>query len=167
MTALVFVDTNVFLYARDPGEPSKQERAVEWLAHLWRESLGRTSVQILSEYYVNMTRKLSSVVPREEAWDEVTALFTWRPQPVDQALLQRAREVEQHYRLSWWDSMVVGAAQLQGCVLLLTEDLQDGAVFSGVTVRSPFMLDVREPAATYAAAPVARSRHRPRGRPKR
>jgi hypothetical protein len=49
----------------------------------------------------------------------------------------------------------------------LTEDLQDGAVFGGVTVRSPFTLDVREPAAAYAVTPVAKPRHRPRGRPKR
>ena len=67
----------------------------------------------------------------------------------------------------WWESMVVGAAQLQGCALLLTEDLQDGAVFGGVTVRSPFTLSVREPAATYAAIPAAKPRHRPPGRPKR
>lgn len=63
--------------------------------------------------------------------------------------------------------MVVGAAQLQGCALLLTEDLQDGAVFGDVTVRSPFTLDVHEPAAAYAVTPAARPRHRPRGRPKR
>ena len=63
--------------------------------------------------------------------------------------------------------MIVGAAQLQDCAVLLTEDLQDGMVFGEVTVRSPFTLDVREPAATYAAAPAARSRHRPRGRPRK
>jgi hypothetical protein len=61
--------------------------------------------------------------------------------------------------------MVVGAAQLQDCALLLTEDLQDGAVFGGVTVRSPFTLAAEEPPAGYAVTPVPRSRHRPRGRP--
>jgi hypothetical protein len=63
--------------------------------------------------------------------------------------------------------MVVGAAQLQDCALLLSEDLHDGAVFGGVTVRSPFTLAAEEPRAQYAATPAARSRHRPRGRPKR
>ncbi|HET6493222.1 MAG TPA: hypothetical protein VFG44_09625, partial [Burkholderiales bacterium] len=75
------------------------------------------------------------------------------------------RDIEQRYHLSWWDSMVVAAAQLQGCALLLTEDLQDGVVFGGMTVRSPFTLDVREPVATYAAMPAMMPRHRPRGRP--
>jgi hypothetical protein len=49
----------------------------------------------------------------------------------------------------------------------LSEDLHDGAVFGGVTVRSPFTLAAEEPRAQYAATPAARSRHRPRGRPKR
>jgi predicted nucleic acid-binding protein len=48
-TALVFVDTNVFLYARDAGEPTKQPRAAAWLEQLWRERSGRTSMQVLSE----------------------------------------------------------------------------------------------------------------------
>jgi predicted nucleic acid-binding protein len=116
---------------------------------------------------VNVTRKLATPVAPEDAWQEVTTFFAWRPQPVDVPLLGRAREIERRYRLSWWDSMIVGAAQLQDCAILLTEDLQDGAEFGLVTVRSPFTLDVREPAAVYAAQPVARSRHRPRGRPKR
>jgi hypothetical protein len=94
-------------------------------------------------------------------------LLAWRPQPIDEALLQRAHEIEQRWRLSWWDSMVVGAAQLQDCALLLTEDLHDGAVFGGVTVRSPFTLAAEEAPGSYAVTPPARSRHRPRGRPKR
>jgi predicted nucleic acid-binding protein len=161
----VFVDANVLIYSRDPGDPTKQRRAQDWLAYLWRENLGRTSTQVLSEYYVNVTRKLAAPIASERAWQEVNAFLAWRPQPVDVALMQRGREIEQRYRLSWWDSTVVGAAQLQGCALLLTEDLQDGAVFGDVTVRSPFTLDVREPAATYVALPAVTPRHRPRGRP--
>ncbi len=167
MTHLVFVDSNVLIYARDRGTPSKQARAVEWLAHLWREGLGRTSTQVLSEFYVNVTRKIANPVTPDEAWQEVNAFFAWRPLPIDPALLARAREIERRWRLSWWDSMIVAAAQLQSCSILLTEDLQDGAVFDGVTVRNPFTFEVREPAASYAAAPVAASKHRPRGRPRK
>lgn len=167
MTAPVFVDTNVLIYARDPGELSKQRRAQEWLAHLWRDGLGRTSMQVLSEFYVNVTRTLAAPVAPEIAWQEVSTFLTWRPQPIDEALMRRAREIEQRHRLSWWDSMVVGAAQLQGCALLLTEDLRDGALFGDVIIRSPFTLEVREAAAAYAVTLAAKSRHRPRGRPKR
>jgi len=94
-------------------------------------------------------------------------LFAWDPQPIDAMLLARAREIEQRWRLSWWDSMVVAAAQLQGCPLLLTEDLQDGAQYGGVTVHSPFTHGVREPVPAYAVAPTVRPRHRGRGRPRK
>jgi len=167
MTAPVFVDTNVFLYARDAGEPVKQPRAAAWLERLWREQLGRTSVQVLSEYYVNVTRKLDPGLPADDAWDDVLALFTWRPQPIDEALMRLAREIEKRHRLSWWDSLVLGAAQLQGCALLLTEDLQDGGVYDAVTVRSPFTLALGEPIAPHTVASVATRPHPARGRPKR
>jgi len=57
MTGPVFVDADVFLYARDERDPAKLPRARAWLDHLWREGRGRTSVQVLSEYYVNLRRK--------------------------------------------------------------------------------------------------------------
>lgn len=167
MIAPVFVDTNVFVYARDAAERPKQPLAVAWLDYLWRERLGRTSVQVLSEYYVNVTRKLVPGLSPDNAWDDVETLLTWHPQPVDDALLLRGREIERRHRLSWWDSLVVGAAQLQGCALLLTEDLQDGAVFGGVTVRNPFVLGVGEAVVQYGATSVAANRHPPRGRPRR
>ena len=123
-------------------------------------------MQVLSEYYVNVTRKLDPGLEPEEAWDEVEALMAWRPQPIDAGLMRRGREIERRYRLSWWDSLVVGAAQLQECALLLTEDLQDGAMYGEVAVRNPFKLDVGEALATYSALPAAVSRHTARGRPK-
>ena len=167
MPAPVFVDTNVLLYARDAGEPTKQPRATSWLEYLWREQLGRTSTQVLSEYYVNVTRKLVPGLPQEEAWDDVQSLMTWSPYPLDESLLERGREIERRYDLCWWDSLVVGAAQLQGCPLLLNEDLHDGGVYGSVKVRSPFTLALGEPASAYTVVARAASRHPPRGRPRR
>lgn len=167
MTGTVFVDANVFLYAMDEGDPAKMPRAHAWIDSLWKDGLGRTSIQVLSEYYVNLKRMAGASLSPEESWRRVARFLLWNPQPVDGSLFLRAREVEQRWRLSWWDSMVVGAAQLQGCALLLTEDLQDGANYGGVMVRSPFTLSAREPLADYAAAPAARPRHRGRGRPRK
>ena len=62
-------------------------------------------------------------------------------------LLWRAREVERRHPLSWWDSMVVAAAQIQDCSILASENLRDGAVFGAVTVRNPFTSVLEEPAA--------------------
>jgi hypothetical protein len=112
-------------------------------------------------------RRLRRDVPAEVLWDAIALYFTWNPRSIDENLLNRAREVEQRFRISWWNSMIVAAAQLQDCALLLTEDLQDNGVYGTVTVRSPFTLEVREAAAMYAVTPRAPSPHRPRGRPRR
>lgn len=166
MTAAVFVDANVIVYSRDPRNALKQSLAAAWLEHLWQERTGRTSMQALSEYYVTATRKLKPAIPAEEAWDDLQALLRWTPQTTDAQLLERARRVETRHRLSWWDAMIVAAAQMQDCSLLLSEDMHDGAVFEGVTVRSPFTLRVDEPRTGYAVRPASRPRHRAPGRPR-
>ena len=165
MTGPCFVDANVVIYALDPRDARKHPRARQWIEALWTDRLGRTSAQVLAESYAVTTRKLG--VAPQRAWEEIHRFFAWNPHPVDEALLRRAREIELRYKLSWWDSMIVAAAQLEDCVLLLTEDLQDGAVFGAVTARSPFTLEVREAAATYAVERRGAPLHRPRGRPRR
>jgi len=164
MTAPVFVDTNVFIYARDPRDPLKRARADDWIRLLWNEQRGRTSVQVLGEYYDAITRKFHKSVTREDAWDDVRRLLAWNPQAIDLEVLTNAREIEERYRLSWWDCQVVAAAHAQGCVLLLSEDMQDGADYGGVRVRSPFTLGVAEERSAYTVLPGLPSRHRGRGR---
>jgi predicted nucleic acid-binding protein len=163
MTAPCFVDASVFLYARDPRDPVKQTRAAEWIDWLWQQRAGRTSMQVLAEFYAGATRNLA--LDGDLAWDEVKRYLAWTPLPTDEALLRGAREIERRHRLSWWDSMVVAAAQLQDCAVLASEDLPDGMAFGALTVRNPFTSALEEPAAQYLvrATPL----HRPRGRPRR
>ena len=168
MPAPVFVDTNLFVYARDANAAEKQHVARAWLDSLWRERSGRTSTQVLSEYFVTVTRKLRPGLDPADAWDDVAALMTWRPAPNDESALRSAREIQLRHQLSWWDSLVVASALRQQCALLLTEDLQDGTVFGNVTVRSPFRLGAGEPSpAPYEATSQAARRHPARGRPRR
>jgi predicted nucleic acid-binding protein len=122
---------------------------------------------VLNELYVTITRKLPSPLPTDDAWEFVHALMVWEPQEISGDLLLNAREVEQRYRFGWWDSLVVAAAQLQECSLLLSEDLQDGMQAGGVTIRNPFTMRVAENSAPYAVAAPSAARHRPRGRPRR
>lgn len=165
MTGRCFVDANVFVYARDPRDLAKQKRAKAWRDHLWQEQRGCTSIQVLSETYSTLKR-LGGASP-EEIWTSVARYFVWNPLPIDETVLRRAFDIQLRWRISWWDSLIVAAAQIQQCTLLLTEDLQDGGVYGSVTVRSPFTLEVREPAAHYAVSDRVASPHRPRGRPRR
>lgn len=138
MSDNVFVDTNILLYSRDASEPEKQALAGARLDELWEKRSGRLSVQVLNEYFVNVTRKLDPGLPPEEAWDDIEALSTWEPLPLDMPLLTRAFAVQRRYGLSWWDSLIVAAAEAAGCARILSEDLSDGASYFGITVENPF-----------------------------
>ncbi len=167
MTALVFVDTNVLVYAREDADSAKRTQAQEWLNVLWRDLRGRTSIQVLIEYYALLTQGSRFRVSRDVAWDDVRELLKWKPQDIDSEVLTRAHEVERRFQLNWWDCLIVAAAQAQGCALLLTEDLQDGAEYGGVVARNPFKTGVAEAHAAYSPPPLIAARHRGRGRPKR
>jgi predicted nucleic acid-binding protein len=162
----VFVDADVLVYSQDPRDSLKQARAAQWLDRLWQQRAGRTSMQVLTEFYTVATRKLAPKMAQDTAWDEAARYFAWSPKPIDEGLVRRAREVERRYGISWWDAMVVAAAQAQDCGVLLTEDLQDGMAFGPVKVRNPFASVMEEPEAHYDV-PRPQTLHRPRGRPKR
>lgn len=166
MTEKFFVDTNVFVYAYDSAHPAKQAIAAERITRLWRERSGRTSIQVLKELYAACTRKLAGHMSAQRAWDVTHSLLAWDPQPTDRHLLLKAHEVGQRYRINWWDSLIVAAAQLQDCDVLLTEDLQPGMRFDQVTVHNPFAAGVQEQMPVYRVERLP-SRHRPRGRPRK
>lgn len=165
MTEVSFVDTNVLVYARDPRDPLKRRVATELLGQLWRQRSGRSSIQVLSEYYTTITRKLNPTVDSDDAWDDVLILMTWDPQQIDQAILGAARDIERRYRMSWWDATIIAAAHAQRCTVLLSEDFQDGMNFGPLKVQNPFVPRVQEPRADYRG--IVAPRHRPRGRPAR
>jgi predicted nucleic acid-binding protein len=64
--------------------------------------------------------------------------MVWRPVPVGEEVLSRAFSIEDRFSLSFWDSLVVSAAQVTRCDMLLTEDLQTTAQIDGVMIVDPF-----------------------------
>lgn len=139
MTAPVFVDSNVFLYALDEADKSKQQAARNWRSRLWASRLGRVSFQVLSEFYVNALRLRPSA--RDQARAEVRDLLAWNPVVGDAALLERGWKLQDRYGLSYWDALIVAAAKVASCGYLLTEDLQAGQKLDGIEVVSPFLRD--------------------------
>lgn len=138
MIAKRFVDTNILLYAKDSSEPAKQPVAEALMRELWERRNGRISTQVLNEYFVNATQKLSPGLSKAEAWSDIEALIEWEPQPIDGAVLQRAYPVSIRYGLSWWDSLIVAAAVITGCEEMISEDLSADQVFDGIRVFNPF-----------------------------
>jgi predicted nucleic acid-binding protein len=140
----VFVDTNVLVYARDAAQGAKQRMALEWMAALWETGKGRLSVQVLHEYYVTVTRKLDPGMPVTDARDDVQALRSWSPVPLDGDLAELAWQVEDTASISWWDALIVAAARRSGAKILLSEDLNSGQSYLGVRVVDPFQVEPSE-----------------------
>ena len=131
-----FVDTNVLLYAisRDPAERGKAERANELLA---ARDLA-LSVQVLQEFYVNVTRKVAKPITPESAADRLRSLSRWRVHSPLADDVIAATSWSTRYQLSFWDAMIVRSAAELRCDTLWTEDLSDGRLIEGVRLANPF-----------------------------
>ena len=138
MAAKVFVDTNVLVYSRDASEPSKQSQAMAWLRHLWNVRTGRLSYQVLQEFYITVTEKLDPGLDRESARKDIRSLLPWRPIAVDNRVFDGAWHIQDRFGLSWWDALIVSAAQVSDCHYLITEDLQAGQMIGDLKIINPF-----------------------------
>ena len=151
-TRPVFIDTNVLVYWQDTSDPAKQSRAADWITLLSRNRSARTSSQVLVELYSSLTRKLEGF-RIEKAQRIVRGVAAWQPVARDFPLIERAWLLQQRYALSWWDALIVAAAQSSGCSVLLTEDLQHNQLLDDVRVIDPFRSPERKPAEVLDALP--------------
>lgn len=131
-----FVDTNVFIYAHDSDAGMRHEKSVELLTRLIGQENGAISIQVLSEFYIAATRKLSMDAEEvEAAIEDMSVWTTHRPAQTD---ILKASRLHRRHQLSWWDAMIVNSAIESGCSVLWSEDLNDGQKYGTVVVRNPF-----------------------------
>jgi predicted nucleic acid-binding protein len=138
--SVVFVDTHVLLYSEDGADAARQARAIDWLRALWLSRRGRLSTQVLSEFYVNATRKLRPAMPAGDARAEVRRYQRWQPWAIDHATVETAWAVESRFGLGYRDALIVAAAQAQGCQLLLSDLLPHEQQIDSVKILNPFLV---------------------------
>ena len=139
-----FIDTNLLVYARDPAEPGKQNIARRWLAALQTSESARISFQVIQEFYNVVTRKLSPGLAVTTARADVEDFLKWHPVATTPALIKTAWQIQDDYRLSWWDCLVMAAAQHAKCDILLSEDFSAGQDYDGVRVINPFATEPKD-----------------------
>jgi predicted nucleic acid-binding protein len=132
-----FFDTNVLLYCFDTASSAKQACAQQWVGATWPAGRARCSWQVLNEFYANAVRKMG--VPAAEARAAVEDVSVWPMEPWSMELLRRAWRWADTAKLSFWDSMILAAAEQGGSRWLLSEDFQAGRKFGAVTVVNPFV----------------------------
>ena len=137
MGVRAFVDTDVFVYLYSSDDPAKRDVARDLLLNADMDLV--LSAQVLDEFYVTVTRKITSPLSPGDARDAVGSLAELEVVPVTRNLVVDALDAGQRYQLSHWDPLIVEAASRSGCEILFTEDLSSGSILRGVTITNPFL----------------------------
>lgn len=137
MSGLAFVDSNILIYAHDRDAGAKRQRAAAVLEALWESGEGRLSAQVLQEFFVNATTRLSTPLARATAREVVQAYAVWMREPTTAETILRAVELAELSRFSFWDALIVAAAEQAGAQRLLSEDLTHGQHIAGLTIENP------------------------------
>lgn len=137
MSAKTFVDTNVLIYAHDADARRKHEIARGILHELWSQRTGALSPQVLQEFYVNVTRKITSPLSKPSARAVVESYVVWSVDTTP-AEIAAAFRIEVEAGIGFWDALIIAAARKAGADRLLSEDLNSGQIISGVRIENPF-----------------------------
>jgi predicted nucleic acid-binding protein len=140
MSANSFVDTNILVYAYDRSAGEKHDLAKRLIETLWNDNTGIISTQVLQEFYVNVRRKVQSPLSATEARKLIEDYLSWKVVVNDGAALLEAIEIEQRYQLSFWDALIVQAANTGSAEVLYSEDLNAGQRYGEVRVENPFLV---------------------------
>ena len=138
MNGKTFVDTNVLIYAHDFDAGVKHAIARDLLRDLWRRRTGLLSPQVLQEFYVNVTRKITFPLATPVARAVVESYAVWCGETTA-AEISAAFRIEDEARIGFWDALIVAAARKAGAELILSEDLNAGQIIAGIRIENPFL----------------------------
>ncbi|HTR91439.1 MAG TPA: PIN domain-containing protein [Trebonia sp.] len=133
-----FVDTNILVYAHDTSAGGKHERARALIEQLWAARDGCVSVQIMQEFFVTVTRKISKPLDVAVAKEIIADLSRWYVHVPAADDVLGAIGLHQRTGISFWDAMMVRSAVEIGCGVIYSEDLNHDQLYDGARVENPF-----------------------------
>jgi predicted nucleic acid-binding protein len=133
----VFIDTNIFVYTLDNDEREKQKKAREILKRVVEGHQAIVSTQVIQEFYVVASTKLKA--DRTLVKNIVHNFRNMEIVNNDLELIEQAIDISLVSQLSFWDSLIVAAAEKANCEFLFSEDMSSGGIYRGVTVLNPFI----------------------------
>ncbi len=133
--AKVFIDTNILVYSLDKFDTEKQEKCRKLLRSFTGDLRGVISTQVMQEFYVAATKKLGADALTVK--DILHSFERFETIIITPEIIKDAIDCSIINKLSFWDALIVAAAESAGCENLWTEDLNDGQVIRGVRVVNP------------------------------
>ena len=138
MPGKVFLDTNIIVYAHDTASPDRRAKSQAILFESLRNGTGVISSQVLSEFFVTITQKVKQPMSSAAAKKEIVLLSTLATVDIDATLVVEAVNIKERWQLSYWDSLILAAAERAGCGTVYSEDMSDGQHYGSLVVCNPF-----------------------------
>ncbi|MGC1965541.1 MAG: PIN domain-containing protein [Candidatus Acidiferrales bacterium] len=139
MSDKYFVDTNILVYAHDRSAGVKHQRALMLLEQLWDSGQGVLSTQVLQELCINLRRKVSDPLPIEEVRLLIRDYATWEVVTNTSESVLQALDIEMRYMTSFWDALILQAAESAGASILYSEDLATAQHYGSIQVVNPLI----------------------------
>ena len=132
----VFFDSNVIVCAQDSTVPWKRDKAQTLICDAFADGTAVVSGQVLGETYVTLVKKIG--FDAEKAADEIRMLSQFKVVEISSSLVLRAIQIKLECQLSYWDALIIAAAEAASCEIVWSEDLGDGQTYGSVMVKNPF-----------------------------
>ena len=142
MSDRIFVDTNILVYAHDADAGVKHALANKLVSQLWQTREGILSTQVLQEFIVAVTKKVTAPVALVKARRIARNYCAWKLVVNDGNTIFQATEIQEANQLSFWDALIVSAALAGNAAAIATEDLNHGQKIEGILIWNPFAEDL-------------------------
>ena len=139
MSARAFVDSNILVYAHDSGAGTRNQVAKALVARLWGERTGVLSTQVIQEFYVNVRRRARNPIEPAEVRRLVEDYLLWEIVVNDGSTILGALDIERRFKVSFWDALILQAANTAKVTTVYSEDLSHGQSYHEVKVVNPFV----------------------------
>ncbi len=139
MKSKIMIDTNILVYAYDPSDIQKEKAAINVLNELVDISAGIISAQVLSEFFVTITRKIPYPLTVDQAAERIKVFSQiWPVVEINEFIVGEAVRGVLEHQLSYWDALIWAAARLNQAFLILSEDFSHNSTIGGVRFFNPF-----------------------------
>ena len=141
MNEKALVDSNILVYAYDRSEPEKQAKAIQLLDLLFSTGVGVLSTQVLAEFFVASTRKISTPLSIDQALQSLENLAAaWNVLELNSLIVLEAARGVREYQFHYYDAQIWAVARLNQVPFVFSEDFNPSRI-EGVEFVNPFAAD--------------------------
>lgn len=133
---MVFLDTNILVYAALNQDPAKHGKAVALFRDLLANDNGAISAQVVNEFTNVMFKKTRRTADQIRTLNQLFSPMMRLDTTA--GLVDRAITLKDQYGIQYYDALIVAAAERLSCDCIYSEDMSDGAAYGKVRIVNPF-----------------------------